>query len=64
MKELDLLFNRYLDTRYVAAPEAEQRAFECLLSYEDPVLWAWLIGAEPVSQGNFDELVRFLRRYR
>lgn len=64
MKELDLLLARYLDTRYAGAPEAEQQAFEGLLDNEDPVLWSWLIEAEPVSDGNCDELVRFLRGYR
>lgn len=64
MKELDLLFARYLEASYAAAPEAEQHAFELLLGNEDPVLWSWLIEGEPVSLGSLEELVDVLRRYR
>lgn len=64
MKELDLLFARYLEARYVAAPEAERRAFEVLLGNEDPDLWSWLIEAEPISRGGLEEVVDVLRRYR
>lgn len=64
MKELDLLLACYLDTRYVDAPETEQRAFEALLANEDPVLWSWLIEAEPVSRRDLEEVVRVVRSYR
>ena len=46
MRELDVVFQRYLDNDYTQAPEAERRAFEALLEQQDPQLLAYLMGRE------------------
>jgi len=57
-RELDLLLERYLHTRYRAAGTASQLAFERLLELQDPVLQAYFLGtAEPQDPGTRD-LVR------
>jgi len=38
-KELDQLTTRYLDSFYADAPVAEQRAFEHMLTLQDPILY-------------------------
>lgn len=64
MKELDLLFIRYLDTRYAEASDEERSAFEVLLGLDDPVLWSWLIGVQPLPEGDMGLLIERLRMYR
>ncbi|MBB6091793.1 antitoxin CptB [Povalibacter uvarum] len=46
MRELDVVLQRYLETRYTTAPLAEQQAFEQLLDEQDPQLLAYLMGRE------------------
>lgn len=44
MKELDVLLERFLATRYAAASSAEKCAFAALLDLPDPELAAYLMG--------------------
>ena len=64
MKELDLLLLHYLDTRYAEAPDTERSAFRELLDMDDPVLWSWLIGVQPLPEGDLRSLIERLRAYR
>lgn len=62
MKELDVLFERYLAQHFAGAPAAEREAFIELLSREDPDLWAWILGA-PAPQ-EFANVLERLRQHR
>lgn len=64
MKELDIMLGRYLDGDYPQAPEPERAAFRQLLELDDPQLWSWLSGAEPVDSPPFEQIVAQLRRHR
>ncbi|MCK5903337.1 MAG: succinate dehydrogenase assembly factor 2 [Cocleimonas sp.] len=44
VKELDVLLSDYLEHHYPHSSESEQRAFQALLQYEDPILWCLLTG--------------------
>ncbi len=44
MRELDVLLLRYLDETFPLAPEADRRAFEQLLSWQDPDIVDLLAG--------------------
>jgi antitoxin CptB len=61
MKELDVVLEGWLQTRYAGASESERRAFEGLLEAQDPQLVAWLFGrerpADPELAALVDELV-------
>lgn len=46
MKELDLLLGRYLERRYDCAPASEQAAFEAVLEFQDPQLYAYFTGRD------------------
>jgi antitoxin CptB len=46
MRELDQLFNRYLDRRWREADAQERDTFERLLACEDDKLWRWCLGYE------------------
>lgn len=44
MRELDVLLLRWLDEDFPSAPDAERRAFEQLLSWQDPDIVDLLAG--------------------
>jgi antitoxin CptB len=44
MRELDQLFTRYLDKRWLYADAQEREAFRHLLECEDDKLWRWCLG--------------------
>ena len=62
MKELDLLLERYLETRYPAADAVEQDAFRELLDMQDPELYAFVIGRERPATEELRRVVATLRR--
>lgn len=59
MRELDMVFQRYLDQRYAQAPPTEQRAFEALVELQDPQLLNYLVGRETPAD---PELVNVIAR--
>ncbi|MBO0393993.1 succinate dehydrogenase assembly factor 2 [Stenotrophomonas maltophilia] len=46
MRELDQLFERYLDHEWRTAPTEEREVFLFLLDCEDDKLWRWFMGYE------------------
>ncbi|MEM7357817.1 MAG: succinate dehydrogenase assembly factor 2 [Pseudomonadota bacterium] len=42
VRELDVLFGRFLDTAYPSLTEPEQLAFQRLLDVQDPIIMDWL----------------------
>lgn len=61
MRELDQLFERYLDLRWVLASEAERGIFLRLLDCEDDRLWRWFLGYDPVDDAELQSLVDIIR---
>ena len=61
MRELDVLLERWLLSRYEGATEAERVAFRSLLDAQDPQLVAWLFRRErpddPAVAALVDELL-------
>ncbi|MDN5865035.1 MAG: succinate dehydrogenase assembly factor 2 [Gammaproteobacteria bacterium] len=52
-RELDLLLERYLDTRYVLASAGEREAYALLLEQPDPDILNWVLGrAIPPAELN------------
>ena len=47
MKELDVLLERYMDTRWPGAPPGERAAFALLLEAQDPVIYGYCLGSIP-----------------
>lgn len=62
MKELDVLLEDYLGSRYPAASLAEQLAFENLLELQDPELYAYVLGQKLPSDQEQRRVVDALRR--
>ena len=61
MRELDQLFERWLDREWAAASDAERGIFLRLLDCEDDKLWHWFMGHEAVADVELDVLVQRIR---
>jgi len=59
MRELDVLFTRYLDRAWADESEQQRGVFLRLLDCEDDRLWRWFMGYEEVPD---DELRAFVQR--
>jgi len=62
-KELDLLLQRYLETRYLPADGEEKALFIKLLELEDDELLAVLMGDLEVEAGELKFLVEKIRAF-
>jgi antitoxin CptB len=58
-KELDLMLNRYLETRYLVADQAEREIFVALLELGDDKLASVLLG--DTEEGEMGFLVNKIR---
>jgi antitoxin CptB len=61
MRELDQLFERWLDTRWRAASTQQRDTFLRLLDSEDDRLWRWFLGHETPSDDALRALVDDMR---
>lgn len=61
MRELDQLFERWLDTRWRAASTETRATFLRLLDSEDDRLWRWFLGHETPPDDALRALVDDMR---
>jgi len=61
MLELDIIFERFFKQHIDDLNDEQLVAFEHLLSYPDPDLFAWLMGYEKPLQKELIEIVAFIR---
>ena len=61
MRELDRLFERWLDRCWAQSTEAERAVFRRLLDCEDDRLWRWFMGYEDVPDASLRGLVERMR---
>ena len=61
MLELDFVLERYLDTHYDSADQAEKRLFKELLTAQDPELQVWILNGQPHPQAAFQALIDKIR---
>lgn len=64
MLELDLFLMPFFENCYSDLSQAEKALFKALLSEHDPILYAWLMGFEPVSKKEFSAIVDKIRKFR
>jgi antitoxin CptB len=58
MRELDRLFDRYLDQRWAQAPMEERAVFLRMLDCEDDKLWRWSMGYEACPDEALAQMLR------
>jgi len=61
MRELDQLFERWLDTRWRSASAETRDTFLRLLDSEDDRLWRWFLGHETPGDAALRALVEEMR---
>lgn len=61
VKELDVVFTRYLEDQFPTASEEEQNTFRELLQIEDPTLFGMLVGSEPIENPQHAALLEKMR---
>ena len=61
MRELDQLFERYLDRCWARESEARRAVFLRLLDCEDDKLWRWFMGYEAAADVEIASLVQRIR---
>lgn len=66
MLELDLLLIPFAKKYYAGLSLRQQEIFRTLLSYPDPVVFAWLMGHESPNEQepNAQELIEIVQRIR
>ncbi|MFT3762721.1 MAG: succinate dehydrogenase assembly factor 2 [Pseudoxanthomonas sp.] len=62
MRELDQLFDRWLDREWTRSSEAERGVFLRLVETEDDKLWRWFMGYEECADAELVPLVERIRR--
>ena len=61
VRELDVLFNRFLDSDYQALSSAEQLDFQRLLEVQDPVIMDWLFEKYDAEDEGIAAIVQRLK---
>ncbi|MCF7220590.1 succinate dehydrogenase assembly factor 2 [Marilutibacter chinensis] len=61
MRELDQLFERYLEREWRGAPSDERDVFLRLLDTEDDRLWHWFMGHDRAADAELQSLVDRIR---
>lgn len=62
MKELDVIFVRYLEKHYPQADTQEKEYLDELLNLQDPILFGMILGTEPVPE-KYTTLIQKLASY-
>ncbi len=61
MKELDVVFQHYLEHHYPNASPSEIQRLDELLDMQDPLLFGMLLGMDPVPE-RYETLIGTLRQ--
>lgn len=61
IRELDVLFGRFLMADYPNLSNAEKADFQRLLDVQDPVIMDWLLGRYPAEDAGLDSIIAKLK---
>lgn len=61
VRELDVIFGRFLEHNYGQKSDAEKAAFERLLEVQDPIIMDWLFGRSTSDDPEVAKLMAELR---
>lgn len=63
MLELDVVLERFIKTQFEHLTSEQKTTLETLLTYPDPVLYAWLMGSDDPTDVECNNLVKFIRAH-
>ena len=61
MRELDVIFGRFVEQKYAQLSVDQQATFERLLEVQDPQIMDWLFGRADPDEGDMKELIESLQ---
>ncbi len=61
MREMDIIFERFLDDGYGLLDARGRHAFDALLDAPDQDIYAWLLGQESASTQELGQIVAVIR---
>ncbi|MFT4629373.1 MAG: antitoxin CptB [Arenicella sp.] len=61
VRELDVLFGRFLETEYPQLDESQRMAFERMLEVQDPIIMDWLFSKSHPGDPELEMLVQRLQ---
>jgi antitoxin CptB len=61
VRELDVLFGRFLETEYPQLDESQRMAFERMLEVQDPTIMDWLFSKSQPEDPELEMLVQRLQ---
>jgi antitoxin CptB len=61
VRELDVLFERFLETEYPQLSESQKVAFERMLEVQDPIIMDWLFSKSQPQDPELEMLVQRLQ---
>lgn len=61
IRELDVLFGRFLQSDYAKLGDAEKANFQRLLDVQDPVIMDWLMGRYDSEDEGLADIVKKLK---
>ena len=62
MLELDFFFERFMNEQFDQLPDADKTLFSKVLTYEDPILFQWLIGAQEPDDLEIKRIIKMIRQ--
>ena len=63
MLELDLILIPFVEKSFNELTEKQKSDYQNLLQLEDPTLYSWLMGFEPVSEPSMIEIVSLIHQF-
>lgn len=64
MRELDQVFDYYLNQHFLTASPEQQAAFAALTNAPDPDIYAWIAGREPSPPGATSDIIQIFRQHK
>lgn len=61
-RELDILFNRFLDYGYSTLNRDQKVAFQSLLGEQDPLILDWFLGRSSPDEPTLKEIVGLIKK--
>ena len=62
VKELDVIFTRFVETDYLDLSEEQKKAFEKILETQDPIIMDWLFGRSEPTNKIIKQLINKLKQ--
>lgn len=61
VRELDVIFTRFLEHNFPSLSESEKAAFERLLDVQDPIIMDWLFARSEPDDKDINAIIQTLR---